>query len=60
MSDLEAITRTGSVTLLKQETVEGFKASLGGELLLPGDGGYDDARTIWNAMIDKRPALITR
>jgi len=60
MSDLEAITRTGAVTLLKQKTVEAFKASLGGELLLPSGEGYDDARTIWNAMIDKRPALIAR
>ncbi|MEW5924394.1 MAG: FAD-binding oxidoreductase [Candidatus Zixiibacteriota bacterium] len=31
-----------------------------GELLRPGDKAYDEARTIWNAMIDKRPALIAR
>ena len=31
-----------------------------GELLEPGDAGYDDARTLWNSMIDKRPALIAR
>jgi FAD/FMN-containing dehydrogenase len=60
MSDLEAITRTGAVTVLEQETVEALKASLGGELLLPGSDGYDDTRIIWNAMIDKRPALIAR
>lgn len=60
MSDLETITRTGAVTVLKQETVEAFKASLGGALLLPGSNGYDDTRTIWNAMIDKKPALIAR
>jgi len=29
-------------------------------LLRPGDPGYDDARKIWNGMIDKRPALIAR
>jgi hypothetical protein len=29
-------------------------------LLRPGDPGYDDARRVWNAMVDKRPALIAR
>jgi FAD/FMN-containing dehydrogenase len=31
-----------------------------GELLAPGDAGYDEARTIWNGAIDRRPALIAR
>jgi len=39
---------------------EQFKAGLRGELLRPGDASYDDARKIWNGMIDKRPALIAR
>jgi hypothetical protein len=29
-----------------------------GALLRPSDDGYDEARTIWNAMVDRRPALI--
>jgi len=31
-----------------------------GELMRPGDGGYDDARRVFNGMIDRRPALIAR
>jgi FAD/FMN-containing dehydrogenase len=37
-----------------------LKLDLAGELILPLDPGYDDARAIWNAMIDRRPAMIVR
>jgi FAD/FMN-containing dehydrogenase len=60
MSDLKILTTAGKVTVLEEEAVEKFKSSLRGELLRPGDDGYDEARTIWNAMIDRRPALIVR
>ncbi|GIK39108.1 MAG: oxidoreductase [Chloroflexota bacterium] len=38
--------------------VEEFKASLHGKLITPNDEDYDDARRVYNAMIDKRPGLI--
>ena len=38
------------------ELKSGFK----GGILLPADADYDGARAIWNAMIDKRPAIIAR
>src|SRR6266404_1932884 len=37
-----------------------LQSSLRGQLLRPGDAGYDDARKVYNAMIDKRPGLIAR
>jgi FAD/FMN-containing dehydrogenase len=40
--------------------VEAFRTSLRGELLRPGDEGYDAARMVHNGMIDKHPALIAR
>ena len=46
--------------MVDHSSVEKFKASLRGELLRPGDVGYDEARKVWNGMIDKRPALIAR
>ena len=37
-----------------------MKTSLRGELLRAGDAAYDEARKVWNGMIDKRPGLIAR
>jgi len=60
MSDLQATTITGGHTVLEEAAVQHLKASLRGELLLPGDARYDDTRKVWNGMINKRPALIVR
>src|SRR5262245_44023701 len=49
-----------AVALPDDATIEEFRKSLGGDLLRPGDAGYDPARRLYNAMIDKRPALIAR
>lgn len=46
-------------TLTKGQFNE-LKGLLRGELLEANDAGYDDARAVWNAMIDRRPALIVR
>jgi FAD/FMN-containing dehydrogenase len=40
--------------------VEELRAGLRGSVLTPGEPGYDEARSVWNAMIDRRPALIAR
>lgn len=59
MPDLKLRTTAGYGTVEKVR-LEQLKAQVRGEILLPGDGGYDAARKVWNAMIDKRPALIVR
>jgi FAD/FMN-containing dehydrogenase len=44
--------------LVNQAVLEKLKRDVSGQIVLPGDKDYDAARRIWNAMIDKRPALI--
>jgi FAD/FMN-containing dehydrogenase len=44
----------------EKSEIEAFKASLQGDLLLAGETGYEEARSIWNAMIDRRPSIIVR
>ncbi len=60
MSELQVTTTQGAQTGLKGTVIEAFQASMRGALLRPGEAEYDDARTIHNAMIDRRPALIAR
>lgn len=45
---------------MTDETIESLRCTLRGELLTAGTPEYDAARTLWNGMIDKRPALIVR
>ena len=45
---------------LDEATIQDFQASLRGQVVLPEDADYDDARKVWNGMIDRKPALIAR
>ena len=42
------------------KSISSLKEKLNGEIILPTDDNYDEARTIYNAMIDKRPGLIVK
>ena len=45
-------------TILDESTIQLIRGRFEGELLEPGDDGYDEARTVFNAMIDRKPRLI--
>jgi hypothetical protein len=47
-------------TILDESTIPVIRGRFEGDLLEPGDEGYDEARTVFNAMIDRRPRLIVR
>ena len=60
MSSVSVATRSGGRAALDAETLATFRSGLRGELVIQGDPGYDEVRALWNAMIDRRPALIAR
>src|SRR5262245_30868773 len=59
MNEQMTISRSSSGQDL-EAAIKDLRANLRGELLQPGDEGYDAARLIWNGMFDKKPAVIAR
>ena len=49
-----------NVIRLSPEKINSFRSQMRGELLEPGQSGYDEARKVYNGMIDRHPALIAR
>ncbi|WP_138429642.1 FAD-binding oxidoreductase [Fodinibius saliphilus] len=45
---------------VEKSQIEKLKSSIEGRIILPEDVDYDKARTIWNAMIDRKPAIIVQ
>jgi hypothetical protein len=37
---------------------EAFESAIGGDVFVPGDRGYDEARRAWNLAADQRPAVV--
>ena len=52
--------QTSTAATPSPDSFESFRAGFHGELIEPGDAGYDDARAVYNGMIDRRPRLIAR
>lgn len=50
----------GGTGELPEAALAGLRGRVKGPLLLPGEGGFEEARTVWNAMIDRTPALVLR
>ena len=46
--------------MVKQASLQAFRAQMRGTLIEPGEPGYEAARRVYNAMIDKRPRLIAQ
>ncbi len=60
MGTVAGLTRDGALLTLDRQLVETLRAALRGPLLAVGDPGYEAARSVWNGMIDRQPALVAR
>jgi FAD/FMN-containing dehydrogenase len=60
MNELNLATLDAGKAVISAEMIDALAGSMKGSVLVDGDAGYDDARTIWNATIDRKPGLIVR
>lgn len=56
---MKAKTMDGREIDLTQDMLDGLRMRLRGPVLGPDDPGYEESRTVWNAMIDRKPAVVT-
>jgi FAD/FMN-containing dehydrogenase len=60
MTEIRLASLQGGGILLGSDTIAAFRQTLRGNLCLGQEAGYDEARTIWNAMIDRHPGAVVR
>lgn len=58
MPNISVLTNSGESHQVSVEALEGLIGSLRGSVSAPGESGYDEARAIWNAMIDRQPGMV--
>jgi FAD/FMN-containing dehydrogenase len=60
MTQIRLASLQGEAITLESDAIEAFRQTLRGNVCLAEEPGYDEARTIWNAMIDRRPGAVVR
>jgi FAD/FMN-containing dehydrogenase len=60
MTEIRLASLQGGAIALGTDTLDALRQSLRGAVCLPEEAGYDEARTIWNAMIDRHPGAVVR
>ena len=57
---MQATTKDGRELDLNPDALNGLKMRLRGPVVVAGDAGYEESRTVWNGMIDRKPAVVVR
>ena len=57
---MRATSTDGRRVEIGQAQLDALKLRLRGPMSLPGDGSYEESRTVWNAMIDRKPAVVVK
>ncbi|WP_407112912.1 FAD-binding oxidoreductase [Bradyrhizobium sp. LMG 9283] len=60
MAEIRLASLQGGAITLESDAIAAFRQTLRGNVCLAEEPGYDEARTIWNAMIDRRPSAVVR
>lgn len=57
---MKAKSLSGKEIELSKDSLDALNMHLQGNIIAPGETGYEESRTVWNGMIDRRPAFTAR
>jgi FAD binding domain len=60
MDAIKLTTLKDNTAIISDEVLAAFKSAFSGRVLAPGNDGYDEARRVWNSLIDRQPGLIAQ